>query len=81
MAEQHIKMAARLYEIRDTARRLLGSQYRERMDGMGAVLSALAKDKGRNVLSVAIEEGKKATDQMQFLFIMAAAVELTEPTP
>lgn len=80
--EKQVRMAARMYEMRDTARRMLGDNYAAHMMKMGVLLEAAAKRRGIEPLSIAIEAAKEpgasATDVMM---IMAAVVELTEPSP
>lgn len=79
--EQQVKMAAKLYEMRDTAKRLLGDVYRQRMAEMGGLLMDAAEHNGITPLAAAIRLCKSpnlsATDT---LMVMAAAVELAEPS-
>jgi hypothetical protein len=78
-SEHKVRMAARLYEMRDTARRLLGSEYAATMGNLGTALQGVAHATGREPLSVAIEAARDAHG-LQQCYILAAAVELTEPT-
>lgn len=80
--QQQVQMAAKLYELRDRARTLLGDKYKPHMTELGKILKATAERDGKNVLAVATEVCKKRNlIGMDLMMIMAAAVELTEPTP
>ncbi len=80
--EKQVAMAAQLYDMRDKARRLLGDKYKPHMAELGKILKMTADRDGRSVLSVATEVAKKRElIGMDLLLVMAAAVELTEPTP
>jgi hypothetical protein len=81
-AEKKVAMAAQLYDMRDKARRLLGEKYKPHMAELGKILKMTADRDKRSVLSVATEVAKKRNlIGMDLLMVMAAAVELTEPTP
>lgn len=77
--ERQVRMAARLYEMRDTARRLLGEGYGAKMAELGAALKTVADKTQREPLSVAIEAARDAHGLTQ-CYILAAAVELAEPS-
>lgn len=79
--EQQVKMAAKLYEMRDRARRLLGEKYKPHMDELGRILTMTAKRDGKSVLKVATDIAKKRElIGMELMMVMAAAVELSEPS-
>lgn len=79
--EKQVKMAARLYEMRDTARRLLGANYKPHMDELGRILTMTAERDRKDPLAVAIEVCKKRDlIGMDLIMVMAAAVELVEPS-
>ena len=78
-SEHQVRMAARLYEMRDTARRLLGENYAAKMAELGDALKAAAQATQRGVLSIAIEAARNAPALTQ-CYILAAAVEVSEPT-
>jgi hypothetical protein len=81
--EQPIRLAAKLYEVRDAARKTLGDKYRTRMEENGKLLSAMAKDRGCGVMDVALDASKSAAsmgDMNAVCFILAAAVDLLEPS-
>ncbi len=76
--EKQVRMAVRLYEMRETARRLLGAGYAAKMKELGDVMSTVAEKTGRTVLSIAIAAAKDA-DGLTQCYLLAAAVELSEP--
>jgi hypothetical protein len=79
--QQQVEMAAKLYELRDRARRLLGDKYKAQMAELGKILKATADRDGKEVLAVATDVCKKRDlIGMDLMMVMAAAVELTEPT-
>lgn len=80
--EKQVKMAAQLYEMRDRARRLLGDKYRPHMAELGKILLMTARRDQKEPLAVAVEVCKKRElIGMDLMMVMAAAVELAEPTP
>lgn len=79
--EKQVRMAAQLYEMRETARRLLGDAFKPRMAELGSLLTDIGKQHGKEPLAVAIALSKKGTvSAMDSLIVMAAAVELAEPS-
>lgn len=79
--EQQVKMAAQLYDMRDKARRLLGDKYKPHMAELGKILNMTAQRDKKEPLAVAIEVCKKRNlIGMDLMMVMAAAVELTEPS-
>ena len=80
--EKQVKMAAQLYDMRDKARRLLGERYKPHMAERGRILAMTAERDKKSVLAVATEVAKKRElIGLDLMMVMAAAVELTEPTP
>ncbi len=80
--EKQVKMAAQLYDMRDKARRLLGEKYKSHMAELGKILKMTADRDNKSALAVAMEVCKKRElIGMDLMMVMAAAVELTEPTP
>jgi hypothetical protein len=80
--EKQVTMAAQLYDMRDKARRLLGDKYKPHMAELGRILKMTAERDKKDTLAVAIEVCKKRElIGMELMMVMAAAVELTEPTP
>jgi hypothetical protein len=79
--QQQVQMAAKLYEMRDKAKRLLGERYRPHMAELGKILKMTADRDKKSVLAVATEVCKKRElIGMDLMLIMAAAVELVEPS-
>lgn len=80
--EKQVKMAAQLYDMRDKARRLLGDKYKSHMAELGKILTMTAERDKKEPLAVAIEVCKKRElIGMDLMMVMAAAVELAEPSP
>lgn len=77
--EQQVRLAAQLYQARDSVRRLLGDKYAVRMAELGASLQRLATARNSSVLKEAISAAR-AVSGMDSLLILAAAVEHTEPS-
>jgi hypothetical protein len=77
-----VQLAAQLYDMRDKARRLLGDKYKPHMAELGKILRMTAERDKKSILAVAIEVCKKRElIGMDMMMIMAAAVEIVEPTP
>lgn len=76
--EREVKIAAKLYECRDSAKQLLGDSYKARMDAYGQIIKSTAKTTGKTEMSAAIYCVKR-TGGVAALCYMAAAVELDEP--
>ena len=80
--EKQVTMAAQLYDMRDKARRLLGDKYKPHMAELGKILTMTAARDKKEPLAVAIDVAKKRElIGMDLMMVMAAAVELAEPTP
>jgi len=80
--EKQLTMAVQLYGMRERARSLMGERYKPHMAELGKVLKMTAERDKKDVLSVAAEVcTKRALLGMEQMMVMAAAVELTEPTP
>jgi len=80
--EKQVTMAAQLYDMRDKARRLLGEKYNPHMAELGKILTMMAARDKKEPLAVAIEVAKKRElIGMDLMMLMAAVVELSEPTP
>ena len=81
VTEQHVKLTAQLYQQRDTARRLLGDGYKAKMRELGEILQATADKDRINVLKAAIDVAtKRHLTGIPLMLVMAAAVELAEPS-
>ena len=79
--ERKVKMAAKLYEMRDMAKRLLGEKYAGHMAMNGKILQDTATRDKKTPLEVAIAVCKKpGITAIETIFIMSAAVEIAEPS-
>ena len=79
--EKQVKIAARLYELRDRAKLLLGDAYKPRMAELAKIMEDTAKQNGKTVLDVAIAVAeKRRLIGMDLMLVMAAAVEHDEPS-
>jgi len=80
--EQQVRIAAQLYSVRDAVRRSLGTKYAEKMRSYETVIRAVASQREIDELAAATAIVKEAKlDGFAALFVLAAAVELVEPTP
>ena len=80
-AEQLVQVSANLYAMRDKARCLLGGRYREHMAMLGDIISATASVVGLSPLNVAIDiASRRGLAGIDLILVMAAAVELVEPS-
>lgn len=77
--EQHVRMAAQLYQARETARQVLGDRFSTLMASLGADLTRRAEATGRQPLSIAIQAARSVSG-MDAVILLAAAVELAEPS-
>ena len=81
VAQRHIQMAAKLYDIRDTVKRHLGENYAGRMAEYSAVIKEVALKRGTSELDAAtLMSRDPALSPFTALTVMAAAVELVEPS-
>ena len=78
--ERHVRMASQLYEARDAARSLLGEKYQNRMQELGAAIKHVAAQRAISDLSAATMLAQQ-TSGFGVVMVLAAVVELTEPTP
>ena len=79
--EQHVRVAAQMYDCRDAARRLLGDKYHARMQAYGCVVRAVARRDNCNDIvagATVIKVGK--LHGIEALLLMAAVVEMLEPS-
>jgi hypothetical protein len=80
-SESTIKLAARLYQMRDAAKTLLRDKYNVKMAALGQIISESAAKQKRSPLLVANDMAQKGRlTGVALLLIMAAAVELLEPS-
>lgn len=79
MSETAIRLAAKLYEVRDGMRRILGDRYRERCLHWVQMLNLTMQRQGCDVLEAALILGKDLERQGAGTdLLMATAVEMTE---
>jgi hypothetical protein len=83
IAEEKIKLAARLYRCRDTAKRFYGDEFLETITPYMQVVAGVAKEKGIDELLAVMqicEDEVIANNGWTVTLLMAAAVELSEPS-
>lgn len=81
--EKEIKIAAKLYQCRDTAKRFFKEEYKEKLKPYTRVLEAMKKIINSDTLPALLECLKlKLIDDngMGQMMFMAAAVEMIEPS-
>lgn len=79
--EKHVAIAAQMYECRSTARRLLGDKFHARMAEYSDVVRAVAqRDKCNEIVAGATVIKEAGLTGMDSLLLMAAVVEMTEPS-
>lgn len=80
-SETQVRMTAKLYEMRDSAKSLLGDKYKDHMAMNGKILQETATRDKKTPLEIAIKVcTKPGITAMEVIFIMSAAVELLEPS-
>lgn len=82
--ERSVTMAAKLYEVRSTARRLLGDRFKPKMAEFGKAIDAVCVGKKVDSMSAAILLSKAAQAEgrdMEAMLFLAAVVEMTDPSP
>lgn len=80
-AEKHVRMAAKLYEVRDAARTMLRGAFEPRMRQLGEEIQEAADNTGRGVLEAAQDLILlRGLTDFAAVEMLAAAVELAEPT-
>lgn len=79
--EQNVALAAKMYECRATARRLLGEKFQARMAEYADVIRAVeARDNCNSIVAGATVIESASLQGMDALLLMAAVVEMTEPS-
>lgn len=79
--EKLVGIAAQMYECRSTARRLLGDKFPVRMSEYADVIRAVAeRDNCNDVVAGATVIKEAGLMGMDALLLMAAVVEMTEPS-
>ena len=83
MTEEKVKLAAKLYRCRDTAKRFFGDEYHERIDPYKKVISDFSQEKKIGDLEAMMkicEQDLIRDNGWALILLMAASVELIEPT-
>ena len=81
--EEQVKMAARLYGMRDTAKNLYREKYHEKLEWYIRTLKAFAFETKSEILPAVIDLCSKnpvKESGMAIMMFMAAAVEIIEPS-
>ena len=81
--EQQIKMAAKLYRCRDTAKRFFKDEFEEKIFPYKKIISDVAKDKKIGELEAMMQicdDDVIKNNGWALMLLMAAAVELIEPS-
>jgi len=81
--EQKIKIAAKLYECRDTAKRFFSEKYAERLNPYIHIIKEVMKANQLDELEAILRISKTKTyqeDGMVQMIFLAAVVELIEPS-
>lgn len=81
MREEHIRMAAQMYEARDVVRHFLGDTYHKRMAELGEIIANVAVRDGIGSIESAIKLCQQIEEPFVRLSVLAAVVELEEPNP
>lgn len=83
MSERAVGITEKLYACRRASRTLLGDKFQARMTEFGEAIREVAAKRGISELQATIALGKAAQDagnDFAFMEVMAAYVELCEPT-
>ena len=78
--ERSITLTAQLYATRTSARLQLGDDYADAMETIGREIEKVMRDKNLGVVEAAMDICKENTSGNQHILVMAAAVELVEPS-
>lgn len=81
--EKQVKMAAKLYECRDTAKRFFKEEYKAKLEPYTHILKAVMKANNLDEIPALLKISKTHTYQenaMGQMMFMAAVVELIEPS-
>jgi len=79
--QHQVRLAAQLYEMRDTARRLLGAKFKAQMATYGDVVKKVAAQHKESEVLAAMRIAKHPEcTPTETVMVMAALVEMTEPS-
>jgi hypothetical protein len=81
MSVKIIKLAAQIYETRDTMRALLGADYIETISPFVPKLEAEMKRTGKSVMSACVSIAGGMANENARLVLVACAAEMAEPDP
>lgn len=79
-SQRAIQLAAQLYEARDIMRTLLGDKFQARMKEYGEAITEVMAAKSVDTITAAQMLCKETESPMQQITILAAAVEMAEPS-
>ena len=82
MSKQHVQIAERLYECRDTARRLMREKYGEQVRPWMEALEAISVGGNMSIMDASLRVVKDMSEQFNgpgMMWAAAATVELIEP--
>lgn len=83
ISEQHIKMAAKMYQCRDAAKALYGKEYKKKLDWYICRIYEIQKARAIETLPALIEICSLPSikeNAMATTLFMASAVEIIEPS-
>jgi hypothetical protein len=72
-------MAAKIYEARDSMRRIFGDRYADRVAEVRPVIAAYMKQHGVDEITAAIRIAKDGDSPVLTGILLATAVEMVEP--
>ena len=79
--KQQVETTAKMYECRDVARTILGDRFKPSMAELEKAIRAVAKrDKCHNIVAGATVIKEARLEGMESLMLMAAIVEMVEPS-
>jgi hypothetical protein len=83
MMEEQIKLAAKLYRCRDTARRFFTDEYQAKIEPYKLLIKGYAEEKNIDEMAAVMKicsDDVIKNNGWTVMLLMAAAVELIEPT-
>lgn len=83
MTETQIRTAAKLFDARDSMRRLHGDNWPQKINEISPIIRGVAKEGNTSIFSAAIQIAKKASKDgqpMASVMVLAVACELSENT-
>jgi hypothetical protein len=81
MGEREVRLAAKLYQARDQARRFLGVNYAGVVAEWVKYVQAEVERTGKSALAAVDLSAAQTFNPTAQMLILAAAVEMVEPTP